>query len=244
MLNLFRAPPTDLSILSYRMVPIHPFTMGPNLIDFQIDPKDYIDLSCSYFELEWTLKKSDGNNTAANDRSYLVNNIAHSIFKQISVRLNGMLISPQTDTYHNKAYIETLLNYNRDDGETVLKPQGWFNAIDLLDTLTANRLDQTHNDFGALSEEYQHVVKTIQSENAKHAGGKARVFCFVPHIEVFHLRKLLVPQVQIGIQMYFNSPDLWIKRGHSVLFECCRHQSEIVSLPSETQSLRLQGIDE
>ena len=227
MLNLFRAPPTDLSILSYRMVPIHPFTMGPNLIDFQIDPKDYIDLSCSYFELEWTLKKSDGNNTAANDRSYLVNNIAHSIFKQISVRLNGMLISPQTDTYHNKAYIETLLNYNRDDGETVLKPQGWFNAIDLLDTLTANRLDQTHNDFGALSEEYQHVVKTIQSENSKHAGGKARIFCFVPHIEVFHL-----------------SVDHEISRDHSVLFECCRHQSEIASLPSATQSLRLQGIDE
>ena len=211
MLNLFWAPPTDLSILSYCMVPIHPFTTGINPIDFQIDPKeDYIDLSCSYFELEWTLKKSDRNNTVASDRSFLVNNIAHSIFKQISVRLNGTLISPQTDTYHYKAYIETLLNYNRDNGETVLKPQGWFNAIDLPDALTANRLDQTHNDFGAFSEEYQHVVKTIQSENAKHAGGKARIFCFVPHIEVFHLGKLLVPNVQIGIQMYLNLPDLWI----------------------------------
>ena len=52
MLNLFRVPPTDLSILSYRMVPIHPFTTGINPIDFQIDPQeDYIDLSRSYFEL-------------------------------------------------------------------------------------------------------------------------------------------------------------------------------------------------
>ena len=125
MLNLFWVPPTDLSILSSRMVHIHPFTTGINPIDFQIDPQeDYVDLSCSYFELEWNLKKSDGNNTAAADESYLVNNIPHSIFKQISVRLNGTLISPQTDTYHYKAYIETLLNYNRDDGETVLKPQG------------------------------------------------------------------------------------------------------------------------
>ena len=125
MLNLFRVPPTDLSIMSYRMVPIHPFTTGINPIDFQIDPQeDYIDLSRSYFESEWQLKKSDRNNTAAANKSYLVNNIAHSIFKQISVRLNGTLISPQTDTCHYKAYIETLLNYNRDDGETVLKPQG------------------------------------------------------------------------------------------------------------------------
>ena len=143
----------------------------------------------------------------AGDRSFLVNNIAHSIFKQISVRLNGI----HTDTYHYKAYIETLLNYNRDDGEMVLKPQGWFNAIDLPDDLTANQLNQAHNDFKALSEEYQHVVKTLESENAKYAAMK-RVFCFVPHIEVFHLSKLLVPNVQIGIQMYFNSLALWTMR--------------------------------
>ena len=103
-----------------------------------------------------------------------------------------------------------MLNYNRDDGETILKPKGWFNAIDLPETLTANELDQTHNDFGALSDEYQHVVKTLEAGNAKFAGAKKRIFCFVPHIEVFHLGKLLVPNVQIGIQMYLNLPDLWI----------------------------------
>ena len=37
----------------------------------------------------------------------LANNLAHTLFKQINVRLNGTLISPQTDTYHLKAYIET-----------------------------------------------------------------------------------------------------------------------------------------
>ena len=45
--------PTDLSIMSYRMVPIHPFTTGINPIDFQIDPQeDFIVLSRSYFEIE------------------------------------------------------------------------------------------------------------------------------------------------------------------------------------------------
>ena len=121
MLNSFRVPPTDLSIWSYRMVPINPFTTGINPVDFQIDPQeDYIDLSRSYFELEWKLKKSNGDDAVNTDNSFLVNNIAHSLFKQISVRLNGTLISPQTDTYHYKAYIETLLNYNRDDGDTIL----------------------------------------------------------------------------------------------------------------------------
>ena len=211
MLDLFRVPPTDVSIASYRMVPISPFTTGINPVDFQIDPQeDFVDLSRSYIELEWTLKKAAaGANTVAAEHTYLVNNIAHSLFKQINVRLNGTLISPQTDTYHYKAYFETLLNYNRDDGETILKPAGWFNAIDTPDALTANQLDQTHADFSAMSEEYQHYVKTIQLENAKHAGGKARVLCFVPHIEVFHLSKLLIPQVQISVQLYFNPPTVW-----------------------------------
>ena len=60
---------------------------------------------------------------AAADNLSPINNLAHTMLKQISVRLNGTLISPQTDTYHYTAYLETLLNYDREDGEMVLKPQ-------------------------------------------------------------------------------------------------------------------------
>ena len=210
MLDLFWVPPTDVSIASYRMVPISPFTTGINPVDFQIDPQeDFVDLSRSYIELEWTLKKSTGANTVAAEDTYLVNNIAHSLFKQINVRLNGTLISPQTDTYHYKAYFQTLLNYNRDDGETILKPQGWFNAIDAPDALTANQLNLGHDDHKAMTTNYQDYVKFIRAENAKHAAGKARVLYLVPHIEVFHLSKLLIPQVQISVQLYFNPPAVW-----------------------------------
>ena len=55
-----------------------------------------------------------------------------------------------------------------------------------------------------------------------------RTFFMVPHIEVFHLNKLLIPQVQIQIQMYFNPPTLWSMQYHGVkclLIECRRHQS-------------------
>ena len=85
-LRLFQVPPTDLSMASYRMVPIHPFTTGINPIDFQIDPQeDYVDLSRSYFEIELSLKKAGGGNVVAAENTFLVNNIGHSLFKQISV---------------------------------------------------------------------------------------------------------------------------------------------------------------
>ena len=211
-LNLFYVPPTDVSILSYRMVPIQPFTTGINPVDFQIDPQeDYIDLSRSYFQIDWTLKKTDATNPAAADNTFLINNIAHSLFKQISVRLNGTLISPQTDTYHYKSYLETLLNFDRDDSETILKPQGWFNTVNVPDALTANQLNLDHADFADLSPDNQALVRDLRANNTTVAGGVTRTLCFVPHIEVFHTNKLLIPNVQLGIQLYFNSADLWCR---------------------------------
>ena len=189
MLDLFRVPPppTDLSISSYRMVPIPIFTTGINPVEFQVDPQeDYVDLSRCYFELELTLKKNDANNVAAADNLFPVNNLAHSLFKQISVRLNGTLTSPQTDTYHYKAYLETLLNYDRMDGATVLKPQGWYNGIHLPATLTANNVDTAanagagHNDFQQLSANQQPNVKLMKDEQANYTGVKPTCYASNP----------------------------------------------------------------
>ena len=139
LLDLFRLPSTDVSVSSYRLVPIQTYTSGINPVEFQIDPQeDYIDLYRSFFEIELQLKKVNGDDLAVADKLWPVNNLAHSLFKQISVRFNGALISPQTDTYHYKAYLETLMNYDRNDGETVLKPQGWYSALDFPVTFTAN----------------------------------------------------------------------------------------------------------
>ena len=61
------------------------------------------------------------------------------------MHLNGTLISPQTDTYHHKSFIDTVLNNDQEDGATILKPEGWFNGLTIRDqsenTLTANELN-------------------------------------------------------------------------------------------------------
>jgi len=106
------------------MVPIQTFTTGINSVEFQVDPQeDDMDLSRSDFEVELTQKKPNGANLVADENLFPINNLAHTLFKQISVRLNSTLISPQMDTYHYKAHVETLMNYDREDGERVLKAQ-------------------------------------------------------------------------------------------------------------------------
>jgi len=134
-LNLSGVPPTDLSMASRRYVKIAPFNTGINPVNFQIDPQeDFIDLNDSFIELEIVLKKNDGTNLAAGNRILPVNNLTHSLLKQMIMRLNGTLISPQTDTYHHKAFIEQILNNDRADGENLLPPQGWLNSLNVPDT--------------------------------------------------------------------------------------------------------------
>ena len=137
------------------------------------------------------------------------NNIAHAIFKQINVRLNGTLVSTETDTYHHKAFIDTVLNNDRDDGETILKPEGWFNGLTIRDqsddAKTANQLDTTHDDYKALPEDERNWIKA----RTKFLDGNSIILRFKPYMEVFHLNKLLVPGVQIQIQMHLKSHDIW-----------------------------------
>ena len=129
-LELFDVPDTDLSMSSRRCVKINPFNTGINPVTFQVDPQeDFLDLNQSFFKVEFTAKKTNNTNLLQADIMGLANNLAHTLFKQINVRLNGTLISPQTDTYHLKAYLETILNHDRDDGDTILTPHGWYNCL-------------------------------------------------------------------------------------------------------------------
>ena len=213
-LELFDVPGTDISMSSRRWVKINPFNTGINPVTFQVDPQDdFLDLSESFFEVEFVAKKSDNTNLLAADVMGLANNLAHTLFKQINVRLNGTLISPQTDTYHLKAYIETILNHDRDDGETILTPHGWYNCLGVpndgnADELTQNQLDPTHNDYAALTQDLKNVVQG----RLQFLAGKRVTLRFKPYLEVFHLSKLLVPGVQIQIEMYFNPPAMWTVR--------------------------------
>ena len=108
---MFKVPPTDLSMSSRRFVRISPFNVRINPVTFQVDPQeDFIDMKESYFEVEIAIKKDNGTNLLIGDVIGLANNLVHTLFKQINVRLNGTLISPQTDTYHLKDFIEAVLN--------------------------------------------------------------------------------------------------------------------------------------
>ena len=67
------------------------------------------------------------------------------MLSQIRMILNGALLTRDSHDCHHKAYIETILNYSTQDGDTVLAPQGWVNgALDCPFQLATARADRDH----------------------------------------------------------------------------------------------------
>ncbi|XP_048775208.2 uncharacterized protein F54H12.2-like [Ostrea edulis] len=117
-LELFKVPPTNVTLEDSKWMEYHPISSTLNSdtapIEFEIKGQEdeYLDLSQSYLQMVCKFTKADGTAlTGANSTSTPVNNILHSLFNEIDVSLNGKVITPGTDTYPYKAYLEKLLSY-------------------------------------------------------------------------------------------------------------------------------------
>lgn len=223
-----------------REVRINPQTMGIHPIVIQVEPStDFINLDRSYVEVELQLKTTGAANIVEATRIQLATNLAHTLFKQISVRLNGTLMSPQTDTYHYLAMIETLLNNDKQDTEDLLQPQGYYDCIDVpsggdADAITANQQDPKHADYAAPSESRKNLIQS----RIKFLGGNRVVLRFTPALEVFRLGRLLPPKVQIQMEMYLNDPSFWtVQQGDALVL---RLTEANIKVCFNVQQVRLQ----
>jgi hypothetical protein len=52
-----------------------------------------------------------------------VNNLFHSIFSQIEIKFNGVVVENTNNTYAYRAYIENLLGYNKESKEALLRSE-------------------------------------------------------------------------------------------------------------------------
>lgn len=124
-LELFQGPPTNIALQELKWMKYYPVASTLNSdtasIEFDIQGQgdEFIDLSQTYLQVVCKFTKGDGSNlTGLNSDSTPVNNILHSLFTEIDVTLNGKIISPGTDTYPYKTYLEKLLSYRSKTLET------------------------------------------------------------------------------------------------------------------------------
>ena len=157
---------------SRRIVEILPLVIGQiNPIEFEIKPStEYVDLSKSFFMLKLRFKLADGKNVVNGTNIFPGQNLWHTMLKQVSVYVNGVLTMVQSDMYALGAMIQTILNHDEDDAKSILRLQGFMpDNLNVPNPFTVNIMNITtqagagHADFQNLPMR-QVAVRTMVEE--------------------------------------------------------------------------------
>ncbi len=123
-LDLFTVPGTQTAIISGNWDEYHPISnlLDGSPIEFHVagTPEEYVDLSQTKLHIQAKITNDDGTRLAADAQVGPVNLFLQSLFSQCEVSLNERLVSPSSNNYPYRAYLETLLNYSRESKETQL----------------------------------------------------------------------------------------------------------------------------
>ena len=157
-LDIFSVPPTVTSIESGQWVE-HQLTASLDsggTIEFLLPGSGdvYMDLTNTYLFVRAKVTKADGSDLDTDNPVGPVNNWLHSLFSQVNMYLNDTLVTPSTNTYPYRAYIETALSYGSDAKETQLTSQLWYkdtagrmDSVTLADDDTANAGFQSRRNY-------------------------------------------------------------------------------------------------
>ena len=112
--------------------------------------------------------------------------------------------------YHLKAYIQTLLNFDRDDGETILQFQGWRSKINSPVTYIANNVWTNYAHLDALSANQQASIKLQKADARNYYAGGKRTLRMKPFVDMFHQGKWIVPGTPLEFEFYLNAATLFM----------------------------------
>ena len=84
----------------------------------------YIDPNIKVF-IRGRLTKTNRTDLDESDSTGVTNNLLHSLFSQCTIIINGETVTPASDHYNYRAYLQTLLSYGSDATESHLTNNLW-----------------------------------------------------------------------------------------------------------------------
>lgn len=119
-LSLFASPTNQVAVEKVYFTearPISSIGVSDTPIEIVVSGSgaEYIDFKRSKLYVKARILKADGSTMAANEKTGIVNLPLQSMFSQMDVYLNNMLVSFNTNNYPWKAYLKTLLFSGKDE---------------------------------------------------------------------------------------------------------------------------------
>ena len=207
-LDLFNVPATQTAIESSQWVEHRPLTSLSDSapIEFVItgSGEEYVDLSETYLQVTAQVTKPDGSDLATKNQDGTdgadigigpVNNWLHSLFSQVDLSLNGRLITPSTNTYPFRAYMETLLTYGPAAKKSHLTGSLWYKD-------TAGHMDDSAN----ANEGFSSRRKWIKNSRSVTMIGR-------PHVDLCFQDRLILNGVDMKMR-FVRSKDVFNLMGN------------------------------
>lgn len=204
-LDIFATPATQTSVDSGTTLCVRPISSltDASPIEFLIpgSGEEYIDLAHTTLHLVARVKHDEIPTTGAGDVNIApVNNWLHSIFSQVDIFLNQKCITPPSNNYNYRAYIENLLNYGSDAKNSHLSSILW--AKD-----DAGKMDEVKIT-GALSNNGYRVRRGItQNEQTVEMYGNL-------HCDIFNQDKFMINGVDMTVKLIKAKNEFHLMGDH------------------------------
>lgn len=143
-LDLFVNSKLSTNILKTEEISFKPLTSLENQSNIEFGcnslSDNYLDLSSTNLRLKVQFLKKDGTKYMSSDAKQpaLVNYPLNSLFRQVSITLNGKNINSMDGHHGYRCYIENLINMSEEGKNTHLKSSGWTDELIDLDNISTN----------------------------------------------------------------------------------------------------------
>lgn len=128
-LDLFSVSPTQNSIVKKADIEYQPISAINNSspVEFNVPgTEDYIHLPYTQLYISGRIKHADGTNLDADEKVGPVNNLLHSLWKQVEVYFGSTQVSSATNTYSGESYCKTVLNFGVSAKTSQLQTSMWY----------------------------------------------------------------------------------------------------------------------
>jgi hypothetical protein len=199
-LDVFALPHSQNSIENGQYTTYRPLAMiGDDApIEFVIpgSSDEYIDLAHTMLYLQVKLTRHLNLPAAEGEPTFYhnvapVNNLLHSLFSQVDIRANQKCISPPSNCYNYRAYLENLLNYGFDSKHGHLQSSFWYK--------------DTAGHMNASAENAGHEKRKQLSENGRVMDLFGNIHC-----DIFNQDKYLLNGVELGIKFIPAKPQMFL----------------------------------
>lgn len=198
-LDIFATPPTQNSIESGSTFCYRPIsTLSQTApIEFLVTSSgdEYIDLAHTAIHILAKLKVDSEIAQGEHAEIAPVNNWAHSIFSQVDVFLNQKCITPPSNHYGYRAYIENLLNYGDTAKGSHLTTSMWYKD-------DANKFNSVANKAHIFRKEITKDGKTVELYSNLHC-------------DIFNVNKFMLNGVELGVKLVRAKNEFHLFGNHT-----------------------------